>query len=465
MMLGLIVLSTAVLAGTEEIGVRELRELATVAVGEDAKSLWARMSPELQRAIDSQDNLAALGRQIQTQFGAEIDVLAEEVDDSGDNLRYRRISAYSQGKVPLVTEIVLSRGGTIEGLAITPYEPPLTPPEGACVEEGKLPANEWIETLLNSAIAVGTLPSIIVGIHDANGLRFIAAGDAGDGHAPDSDTVFEVGSITKGLTGLLLAEMVANGDVTADQPIRTLYPPHIPLTEVAGAITLEELATHRSGLPRVGTGKEMQQRLYSDNPYAGSSATEVFRDVALVADEDIQRGRGHYAYSNLGIALLGQLLARAANTEYELLLEQRVSKALDLPRFALKTGNEGRHAQGTRLGEPATTWTLDGYTPAGGWRASARQLVSLGQQLLADRPAWVRRALGPHYRSGSEGVGYGWLHGYVGARALVWHDGKTGGFSSYLAVLPDEGIVIVMLSNGLGNLNEVAETVLRTGCE
>src|SRR5690606_36461846 len=153
-------------------------------------------------------------------------------------------------------------------VAPAPAEAPAADPARAPVESGRLPDDATVAAQLQAFVEkAGAAPGVVVGLHDAQGTRFLAWGDAGDGAPPDADTVFEAGSITKGLTRLLLAQMVAAGEVELEQPIGDLLPDGLELAPGLAAITLGELATHRSGLPRLASGPEMQARMTSDDPY------------------------------------------------------------------------------------------------------------------------------------------------------------------------------------------------------
>ncbi|RFA27005.1 hypothetical protein CAI21_15750 [Alkalilimnicola ehrlichii] len=454
----------AVVAAESDIEV--LREAAVTALGDDAASLWPRLGEELRAAIGRPDALDRMSRQLRQQYGREKELLDESLHTQSGMTHYRRVARYERSELLLATALTVDAEGVIQGLAITLEQPaPDLPPGLPELPAGSLPPSEWIETMLKELVGV-SLPAVIVGVRDAAGRRVIAAGDAGDGEPPDKHTFFEAGSITKGLTGLLLAEMIASGDVTADQTLASLMPSDIALSPALADITLAELATHRSGLPRLGAGPDMQRRLATDNPYAGSTAEEVFRDVARVRESTIEQGRGQYLYSNLGTALLGQLLARVADQSYEFLLKERVFEPLQLGGLALAQADVAereRLAVGSLQGVPTTPWRMDAYAPAGGWQTNVEQLLDLGERLLRQEPAWVADALQPLYRDDSGGIGLAWMHGRVGDREFIWHNGATGGFSGYLAIVPEEALVLVVLANGASGVDAIAEALLAAG--
>ncbi|NGP53411.1 serine hydrolase domain-containing protein [Thioalkalivibrio sp. XN8] len=425
--------------------------------GETA-ALWARMGPQMRAALGSEEALAETGAGMLAQLGEEQEVLSERVSAQQGVTVYQRVGRWSAAPMPIVVTWALGPDGTVEGFHVRP-----APAEnlGSAVPagetpDGRLPADKIVAQYLEEFVDQRrAAPGVVVGLFDKEGTRFVAHGDAGDGRAPDAGTVFEAGSITKGLTGLLLAQMAAAGDVRLEQPIGTLVPDGIELDPLVAAVTLEELATHRSGLPRLAGGPEMQARMSGPDPYAGSTPAEIFADLARVDPAVVASGRGSYAYSNLGSALLGQLLARAGGQPYGTLLAERVFAPLGLAAPTLDPADvEGRRAVGHQGGERVPPWTLDAYAPAGAWQASAREALALAQALLAAEPAWVPTALQarPHGGELEKRIGLAWHHADIAGRAVTWHNGGTAGSSSFLAMVPAEGIAIVVLANAGGGV-------------
>ncbi|NHA15665.1 serine hydrolase [Thioalkalivibrio sp. XN279] len=427
--------------------------------------LWERFGSQMQAVVGSREGLAQTGAGILAQLGEENAVLSEQVTRQQGIAVYRRVSRWSGSPNPIAVTWALGPDGLIEGFSVRP-----APAEnlGAAVAagetpDGRLPADDVVAQYLEEFVEQRQVaPGVVVGLLDSEGARFVAHGDAGDGRAPDPDTVFEAGSVTKGLTGLLLAQMVDAGDVRLDQPVGELLPADLGVDPAVAAITLEELATHRSGLPRLASGPEMQARMTSADPYAGSTPEEIFADVARVDAAQVAAGRGSYAYSNFGSALLGQLLARAGEASYADLLAERVFAPLGLAAPALAPDAvDGRRAQGHQAGQPVPPWTLDAYAPAGGWQTSARDALALAQRLVSGEPAWVTAALEPRTEDGG---GLAWHQVTIADRTVTWHNGGTAGSSSFLAIVPDEDLALVVLVNAGGGVADgLARALLAHG--
>lgn len=434
-------------------------------------ALWAQMGRQMRAALGSQEGLAETGAGMLAQLGDEQVVLSERVTGQQGFSVYQRVGRWSGAPMPIVVTWALAPDGSVEGFHVRP-----APAEnlGSTVPSGEtsdrhLPSDEIVAQYLAEFVDERrAAPGVIVGLLDRDGPRFLAHGDAGDGRAPDAETVFEAGSITKGLTGLLLAQMAAAGDVRLDQPIGELVPDALALDPRVAAITLEELATHRSGLPRLGSGPEMQARLSGPDPYAGSTPGEILAEIARVGPAEVASTMGAYAYSNLGSALLGQLLARAAGESYDDLLAKRVFVPLGLaPPVLDPAAVERRRAVGYQGGERVRPWTLDAYAPAGGWQASAGDALALAEQLLEAEPEWVATALQarPEIGPGSL-VGLAWHQAEIADREVIWHNGGTAGSSSFLALVPAEQIAVVVFANhGGGVADGLASALLAHGRE
>lgn len=292
------------------------------------------------------------------------------------------------------------------------------------------------------------------------------------GLGADADDTFEIGSVTKAVTGLLLAAAVERGEVTPDQPVGEL----LDLGDSPAAdLTLEQLATHRSGLPRLAGGVDMLRRalwaqLSGSNPYGGLAPDDVTRAARDASLGEHPEGE----YSNLGAALLGQALAAAAGTTYPELVEQRVATPLSL-RSTTVPGSpdalarlvpadvrvDGRAPSG-RAQDP---WTMDGYAPAGGVRSTSRDLATLLAALLTGTDPALTEALEPRADLGDDRIGMFWITSEVdtgggGARTVTWHNGRTGGFSAFVGLDRERGRAVAVLSDVAAGVDDLALDLL-----
>ncbi|MFD3663637.1 serine hydrolase domain-containing protein [Streptomyces sp. NPDC058659] len=274
--------------------------------------------------------------------------------------------------------------------------------------------------------------------------REAAADTTASGAGLDAD--FEIGSISKGVTGLLYAEALARGEIEARTALRDL----LPLGDApAGRVTLESLSIHRSGLPRIPASAHPWRRTvalwrHGTNPYG--------EDVEQLLDQarGVRVGRPRSRYSNLGYELLGHALARAAGTTYEELVLHRVTTPLGLGCFYLPATADrlrpGAVRGTSRKGRPREPWTGEALGPAGGIRADIRSMARLTEALL-DGSAPGIAALDPVAPLGAGArIGAAWVTVRVKGLTVTWHNGGTGGFRSWLGLDRATGTGVVVLS-------------------
>lgn len=297
---------------------------------------------------------------------------------------------------------------------------------------------------------------MVVGVIDAKGRRVIARGvyDTADPRPVDGRTLFEIGSVTKAFTGLLLADMVRRGEVRLDEPVVALLPAGSVAPERNGkAISLIDLATHTSGLPRLADNMPMADPL---NPYAdyGPDLLDAFlRRHSLTRDIGAT-----YEYSNLGVGLLGWALAQRAGGDYETLLRQRVLAPLGLSSTAIKLSPSlaARLSPGHTADLAITPhWDLPTLAGAGGLRSSADDLLTLLAAELghADTPlnaAMADQLVPRRTVGGNLQVALGWHVATVPEGEIVSHGGGTMGFQSFVGFDRATGLGVVVLSNTAG---------------
>lgn len=332
------------------------------------------------------------------------------------------------------------------------------------------PIKDKVDARLRPLIESHVTPAAVVAIVTRNETRFFCYGQLSESNSvpPTPDTLFEIGSITKVFTGTLLADMVARGEVKADDPVRTCLPPNLKIPSRNGKeITLYHLATHTSALPRIPLIIAINAA-HSDDPYADQDEKRFFavlEGMGLLADP----GTPCAAYSNLGVSLLGVALAHKANTSYESLLTQRILDPLKLSdtRLTLSAEQQKRFAPGHRDGKPVSHWNVAAYSPAGALRSSVADMARFLRANMGLDPSPVLPAMRDAHRprvplGGKTEVGYAWITTpFVKAgTSATWHNGGTGGFASFAGFLVDRPLGIVILVNSSTDENEETSTGL-----
>ena len=316
---------------------------------------------------------------------------------------------------------------------------------------------------IRARVDAGWAPSIVVGVVDSAGSRYFAYGrTAVDGGVPvDERTVYEIGSLTKAFTGVLLADMAVRGDVALDDPVRRFLPDsvHVPGTD-SQPITLRLLSAQRSGLPRMPGNFAPGDPA---NPYADYDAGRLY---AFLNGHTLTRAPGAtYEYSNVGVGLLGFALARRAGTTYEALVSRRILTPLGMTgtMITLSDAARARLAQGSTDGRTAANWDMDALAGAGALRSTAEDMTKFLAAAMGLRrtplDSAFRLAAEPQFDAGPGGmmrIGLGWhvLQGAGGVR-IVWHNGGTGGYHSWAGYDPARRAGVVVLTNSTENIDDI----------
>jgi CubicO group peptidase (beta-lactamase class C family) len=276
----------------------------------------------------------------------------------------------------------------------------------------------------------------------------------GNGKLPDGNTIFEIGSVTKVFTSLLLAELVVDKQVTLDTSVAKLLPLNTKIPTGKRAMTLLDLATHTSGLPPIPDNLAPADR---DNPYADYSVKELF---AFLAGAQLTHEPGAaYEYSNLGVGLLGQALAHRGGTDWATLVATRITRPLGMTAtmVTLTEDARARFAQGyDGDGEPVKPWDLPTLAGAGALRSTALDLATFVKAELAasrDSKTPLAKAMAltqrPYRNLAADPaagqMGLAWL---IKPGDLISHEGQTGGFHSYVALRRARQVGVVVLASG-----------------
>lgn len=341
---------------------------------------------------------------------------------------------------------------------------------GSGVRAQPLPA--FIDSLGQRLVA-GHPGGAVIGIVD-DGQRTVAGFGAADtvGTRPTARTLFEIGSITKTFTGLLLAEAIERGAVQLSDPATRYLPDTLngPMHE-RGPITLGQLVTHRSGLPRLPAN--LQPIPDPTDPYAHYTVGDLY--AFLDGYRPARPPDSAYAYSNLGMGLLGHVLARRADTSYAALVQQRIATPLGLAdtRITLTADPQRRFARGYNpAGAPTPPWHLPALAGAGALRSTAADMLTyLRAHLAPPDTTRLGRArqrattpvapadLGDNAAFAGTRIGYGWHVTPRDGQTITWHNGGTGGFSSFAGFnrATGHGVVVLVSTGG------IARTATETG--
>jgi serine-type D-Ala-D-Ala carboxypeptidase/endopeptidase len=294
---------------------------------------------------------------------------------------------------------------------------------------------------------------IVVGVIEPSGRRIVAHGSFanGDARPVGADTVYEIGSITKVFTSLLLADAVQRHEVALTDPVAKFLPQTVKMPERGRAITLQDLATHTSALPRLPGNMKPAD---AANPYADYTVEQLYE---FLSSYELPRDIGsQYEYSNLGGGLLGHVLALQAHTDYASLVRDRITGPLGMAStaIALSPDLKKRLAVGhSPTLQPVPNWDLPTLAGAGALRSTTTDLLTflaanLGYTTTPLAPAMkamldVRRPTG----TANLQVALGWHVLTAAGREIVWHNGGTAGYRTFIGFDRAARTGVVVLSN------------------
>ena len=294
---------------------------------------------------------------------------------------------------------------------------------------------------------------IVVGLLD-QGRRVIAVGVG-------ADDVFEIGSITKVFTASILADMVSRREVRLNDPVAKYLPSSARIPSRNGRqITLLDLATQSSGLPRMPSNFTPRDSM---NPYADYSVQQLY---AFLSGYQLTRDIGAtYEYSNLGVGLLGHALALKAGTSYEQLVTRRILTPLQMKETAitLTPALRARLALGHGGdGHVVPNWDLPTLAGAGALRSTAADMLTFLVANLDSTRAPLSRTLqqthGERHATDNPNlkIGLAWHILSRPAGTIVWHNGGTGGYRSFIGFDPARHVAVVVLcNNGNENVDDI----------
>jgi serine-type D-Ala-D-Ala carboxypeptidase/endopeptidase len=343
--------------------------------------------------------------------------------------------------------------------ALTAVAPPPPPEPDAAIPavsvENLKPVldRDLAAALDHGALAPSTNTGITIGVVQHGVRRIFTYGTA------KSDSIFEIGSISKTFTALLLAQMVQQNKVRLDEPVRELLPPNTVAKPNGPEITLLDLSDQHSGLPRMPDNFSPSNPA---NPYADYDAKLLY---AYIAKHGVALPpNAPFGYSNLGVGLLGQALADRAGVPYPELLHQQITGPLYMidTVIAMPPALQSRFIAGHEADhKPAHAWDLDALAGAGAIRSTAADmLIYLEAQLHPDHlpastlatpngktlPAAIAATHVLHAEvAPNMHIALNWFH--RDDTGTFWHNGGTGGYTSYASFNPAQDFAIVVLDN------------------
>lgn len=314
-----------------------------------------------------------------------------------------------------------------------------------------------VRAYIQAHIDDGFIDGVTVGLLSGDQVEIHAFGTVSPNSdlAPNGDSVYQIASLTKVFNGVLLALLVERGLLSLDQTLPGSYQACALPANTGRPITLLDLATHHSGLPRGPSNLPSQDPL---NPLAGYTTAQLcaYLTETLPSLETTKGVR----YSNVGMGLLGQIMAERVGLTWEQLFLREIAEPLGMASTAvtITPDMEARLVMPyARDGTPMKIWDIPTLEGAGALKSTVKDLLLFlranlqdGHTEFARALVFAREAPGQHDEALAR-QGLGWF-----LRHTDWFYEHTGGtsYSSYFGLQMDKGLGVVVLSNTSSHLIE-----------
>ncbi len=321
--------------------------------------------------------------------------------------------------------------------------------------------------LANKALPNAALPgSIVTAERKGEKVHFSIAGKLDTPDTPPEHVLFEMGSITKVFTGLLLAQAIVEKKATLETTLGSILGEQAMGDPRVATITLKQLATHTSGLPRLPNDLDIG----SDpaDPYAHYDSKRLLNYLKTAKLE--KRDTFPASYSNLGVGLLGFLLGHLYQSTWDKLVIEKICLPLGLRETFVTIPEKGFSFAAAYSGKKQVKpWRLDALAGAGALRTTASDLMTFAGAFLKPESTPLKEALAltmtPQAEAPSLGgqIGLCLIMHQQGDSMLYEHNGGTGGFRSSMQIIPAKQQAYVILANNADfNTDQIAAAATTT---
>ena len=319
-------------------------------------------------------------------------------------------------------------------------------------------ALDHLQNAANCGLSIG----IING--DKTEMYFYGSTNKKTANLPDAETMYEIGSVTKTFTSIILAHAINEGKIKADDDIRKYIPGEYPNLQYKGnAIKIVNLANHTSRLPRIPANLDQQPQYSAQDPYKNYSKEMMYGYLKTVTIDTLPGTVNEY--SNLGVALLGLILEDVYHHPLEELVKQYITSPAKMndTKFEITDNEKARMATGYfSEGGEAHNWNLGAFNACGGLKSDLADMMKYAVANMCENKADIRLSHQQTYTDVSMTVGLNWIITTTqNGDKLIWHNGATAGYTSFCGFIKEKQIGVVILNNSGAKVDDIALNILK----
>jgi len=364
--------------------------------------------------------------------------------------------------------IGLDRMGKIETLLFKPYV------DDNARKNARVASTNPLISVLDKKVDSATQPYISmlattglsIGILKKGEFVYYNYGETakGNGQLPNEHSFFEIGSISKTFTAIVFADAIEKGKVKPDDPVSGYLPDSIPALAYEGVpVLLKNLSNHSSGIPRMPNNFHPAD---PEDPYKDYDDRDLYSFYKTF--KLIRKPGAQFEYSNLAAGTLGVILERVYKKNYQDLIVETICEPLGMQdtREYIRKNDSARFAKGyTEEGKYNPPWNFEALAPAGSIRSTAADMLIYANANLGVAPKSLKKAIQlTHvitFTDSTNKIGLGWFYIKPGKDQVLFHNGGTGGYRSYLAINLEKKFAVVVLSNTSIGVEDVGNAIIK----
>lgn len=318
-----------------------------------------------------------------------------------------------------------------------------------------------VQNYFKDSLAVGLSMGVI-----KDGKSFIynyGETEKGTYKMPNANTIYEIGSVSKTFTGILLAQAVLDKKLNLQDNIRKYLDDEYPNLQYENhPIRIVDLSNHTSRIPGNTDNIEDQKPFDLSNPFANYTEKMFDEGLHSVVIDTIPGTK--QSYSNMGMALLGKIIAKQYNVKYFDAVQKYILIPSDMPdtKVSLSANEYKRFAVGyNRKGEQTSYWDCGEFVPAGGIRSTVNDMLNYLRFNMQENPL-IELAHQKTFGTYQNGIALGWgINEPVKDELLFWHEGSTGGFTAMCVILPSSKSGFIILTNSKADLSLLTSDLIK----